>query len=135
MPRFTKFIAALAAIVILSCNKPDCQSNNPVFTTHLPDSPAYRLELAKQLHGNGDDLSYWLDGYLEADGQTFLVIGIVGDNLCAEGHMLVKDWDENIQDIQHTKGMGYIGAEFKGLKYSVSSDGTLVYESLDRIID
>lgn len=135
MNKFKKLIVALVAIVTLSCNKPDCQSNNLVFNSNLPDSPAYRLELVKQLQANNDNLSYWLDGYLETKSGTYLVVEIVGDNLCAEGHMLVKDWDKNIQDIQRTKGMGYIGAEFKGLEYSVREDGVLVYESLDRIID
>jgi hypothetical protein len=135
MNNINKIIASLAAIITLSCNKPDCQSNNPVFNSNLPDSPAYRSEMAKQLQANNDNLSYWLNGYLETKSDTYLVIEIVGDNLCAEGHMLVKNWDKDIQDIQRTKGMGYIGAEFKGLKYAISSDGTLVYKSLDRIID
>ncbi|MCR5863135.1 hypothetical protein LRS05_13820 [Flavobacterium sp. J372] len=136
MNNFTKLIYLLSLTIIASCDKPKCKNTNPVFNYNLPESKAYQKELAKQLTvSDRDNISYWLDGYIEANGQTYLVIGIVGDDICAQGHMLVTNWDNSISDIHRTKGIGYIGAEFSGLDYSITKDGRLVYKSLERILD
>lgn len=133
-PALLSFTLILATL--LSCDMPGCQNTNPVFERNSPDSKEYKQELTKQLRTNKNgNLSYRMDGYIESSDKAYLVIGIVGDSLCAEGHMLVEDWDESLKGIRRTKGMGYIGAELRGLKYSINEDGILVYNSLERIID
>lgn len=136
MTRLTIVAATALLILLTSCNQTGCQNTNPVFEQHTPDSKEYRLELAKQLTTNKDaNTTYTFNGYIENSDKTYLIVGIAGDSICAEGYMQVTDWTGTIEEIKRTKGMGYNGAELNGLEYAINNDGTLVYKSLESITD
>ena len=136
MTRQTIVAAALVHISLASCNQTGCRNTNQVFEQHTPDSKEYRHELAKELNANSDTATtYTFKGYIENNDKTYLIVGISGDSICAEGYMEVTDWSGPIQEIQRTKGTGYNGAELEGLEYSVNEDGTLIYKKLESIID
>lgn len=136
MTRLTIVAAAALLITLTSCNQTGCQNTNPVFEQHAPDSKEYRLELAKELNANKDaNTTYTFNGYIENNDKTYLIVGIAGDSICAEGYMHVTDWTGRIEEIKRTKGMGYNGAELNGLEYSINEDGTLIYKKLESITD
>jgi len=54
--RSTRFLFLL---FLVSCDRPQCNNNNPVFNDHLPTSNKYKVELADQINEIGpENLSY-----------------------------------------------------------------------------
>ncbi|WKN45936.1 hypothetical protein [Tunicatimonas pelagia] len=132
-------ILSLITAVFYSCDRPGCDTTNRIFTTFPSNSLEYKKELATQIEENGlTSLSYWFSEYVENDGQEFMKIHIQGDNICAEGFLFVKEWDEKIENIRRVEGKSYRGAELAGLKFSVENreeEVNLIYQKLERIID
>lgn len=126
-------------IITLACDRPQCTNSNPVFEDNPVTSKIYKDELLKMIVAESEsNFTYWLKGYEERDGKTYLQFNVQGGKLCAVADVLVKEWDENTAGIARTKGMSYSGAEIKGLKFTVKKDSAhteLVYQSLDAIID
>lgn len=134
-----QLLFAGALMLMLACDRPKCNNSNPVFEVNPPNSKIYKDKLLEQMDAEGkSNLTYWLKGYVERNGKTYLQFNVQGGNLCAVADVLVNEGDENTEGIARTKGMSYSGAEIKGLKFTVEKDSAhteLVYESLDHIID
>lgn len=127
-----------ASLIIVSCNRPSCENKNPIFNKYDIHAVEYKTELINQIEKNGqENLTYWLNSYVEENGQEYIIVDIQNDSLCAKGVLKVNDWN-NIEEIKRTKGKSYMGAELKGLVFSVEKDSNkieLVYKSLTQIVD
>lgn len=129
----------MALTALLACDRPQCVNSNPVFENNAPTAKIYKDELLQQINTEGkSNLTYWLKGYEERNGKTYLQFNVQARNLCAVADVLVKHWDEKTRGIKRTKGVSYSGAEIKGLEFTVEQDSAhteLIYKSLDAIID
>jgi len=136
-PLILIFISIL--ITLLSCDRPECTSTNQIFSNYSPSSPEYKKELIAQLqNADPNELSFWLDKYIEDSGREYLRFDIQGEGICAKGLMKVETWTEKMANIKRVQGRSYEGAEFKGLSFTVEKEGEeieLVYQGFDRMID
>ncbi|MCP3928685.1 MAG: hypothetical protein GY705_06245 [Bacteroidetes bacterium] len=137
--RLLIFILTSAVLFqIYSCDRPECQNTNPVFENYKLESLEYKTELIKQIEKIGkENLSYWLDHYMEKNEQEYIVVNIQNGPLCAKGVFLIKNWNK-IEGIKKSKGVGYRGAELKGFSFDIERESDkieLVYRDLERIID
>tara|TARA_B100000795_G_scaffold113745_1_gene84373 strand:+ start:43822 stop:44133 length:312 start_codon:yes stop_codon:yes gene_type:complete len=101
-------------------------------------SEEYTSELLSQIKEIGqDNLTYWFSSYEEENGNEYIMVHIQNDSLCAKGMIKVDNWGE-IEGIKRTKGKGYVGAELRGLTFTIEKDSSkteFVYKDLARIID
>ncbi len=121
----------------IACGKPECKNRNSVFNDYSFASKEYKEELIKQVQLIGiENLSYFIDSYVEKDSRTYLTVNFIGNGLCAKGVLLVKDWNK-LKDIQRTRGMSYRGAKLVGLQFDIPNDSSneLVYRDVDYVRD
>lgn len=122
----------------ISCNRPECENANAIFAEFSPETPEYKKELAIQLNSAGQKkLTYWFEEYVEIEGKEHFKVYIQGKQLCASGFLAVEDWTK-LRGIKRTKGVGYRGAELKGLEIEVKQDSTstfFVLKDIEAIID
>ena len=123
---------------IVSCDRPNCNNQNAVFETNLPESKTYKDELVKQL-ANVDQskLSYWFQKYEQQNGSEFLHFYVQGDDLCATLVLTMKNWHK-LEHVRDKKGNSYHGAQFTNLKFYIQQDSlstTFVYQTFEKVID
>lgn len=120
-----------------SCDRPNCENQNPIFDKYEMNSKEYKLELWKQINTIGqNDLRYWFDKYVEEGKKDFMVVYIQNDDLCAKGKILVRNWEE-FRGLRTTK-KGYGGAELKGLRFELEETTDhveFVFQDMDWIKD
>ena len=133
------FIVICFALLISSCDTPQCKNSNPIFDKNTPESKAYQDELIQQLKTTDNSgLIYTLENYIEKEGTAFLYVRVQNDSLCATAVVKVTDWDVKLEDIHRTKGKGYHGAELKNLQLQIVQDSLkteLLYKDIEAIID
>lgn len=131
-------LSILAMILYSSCDRPSCESDNPIFDQFDFRTLEYQAELKNQLTSrNQSDVRYWLADFTEDGESTYLTVYMQGDRLCAKGLIKIDDWHK-LENIRKTKGKGYFGAEIKGLSLAFSDDSKsplLVYQDLVKIVD
>ena len=123
----------------VSCDRPDCNNENPIFENNIPDSKIYKDELVNQLNKiDQSKLTYWLQKYDDQNGKESLYFHIQGDGLCAILNLTIyNDWNK-LENVRERKGIGRRGAEFTNLKFEIIKDSLsteFVYKTFDRIID
>lgn len=132
------YLILFLIIGLSSCDRQVCKNQDPIFDRFSYDSQEYKQELADRIDKLGmDNLNYWFDGYVQLNGNEYIVVNIQNDALCATGMIQVKDWSR-MEDIKRTKGASFKGAELKGLSFDMirNSEGIeFVYGSLDQIVD
>ena len=123
---------------LISCDRPKCKNENPIFETNEPNSKKYKDELVNQLNRiDQSELTYWLQKYDDQNGKESLYFNIQGDGLCAILHLTVNDWNK-LENVRDRKGVGRRGAEFTNLKFKIKQDSmstTFSYITYDRLID
>jgi len=128
----------ISLICLISCDRPECKNENPIFETNEPNSKKYKDELANQLERvDQSELTYWLQKYDDLNGKETLYFNIQGDGLCAILHLTINDWNK-LENIRERKGVGRRGAEFTNLKFQIKQDSfstDFVYITYDRLID
>ncbi|MFT6210112.1 MAG: hypothetical protein ACJATE_000717 [Bacteroidia bacterium] len=131
-------ILFLSGVLLISCDRPNCRSENQVFNTNESSSNEYVLELFKQLESSDrNNLTYWIKGYEKIGVDEFLNIYLQGSSLCAQTRMLVRDWS-NLKVLRKMKGKGYSGASIENLELELKeSEETwqFMYVSHSAIID
>lgn len=137
---FTFSILALGILFsVVSCDRPDCKNNNPIFDKYLPNENEYNAELAKQLSKtNKSGLTYWMDTYKEENNTKQMEVYIQGDGLCAKMVLVIDGSEKGIEGIIEKKGIGYRGAELEGLKFGIRQDNTstkFIFKEIGGIID
>lgn len=133
-----KSILFILLIAFVSCDRPKCNNENPLFENNKPESKVYKDELVKQLKDiDQTKLKYWLQKYEERDGKEFLYFNIQGEELCAIIVLTMEEWDK-LELVREKKGVSYRGAEFTNLKFETRKDSfstEFIYKTFDRIID
>lgn len=119
MPRI--FVLIAFTLFFANCDMPECKNTNPIFDRYTVDSKEYKAELVKQLHiVPADKLSYRIDEYIEKEGKIYMSIFIQGPGLCAKGLFDITN-DSSLEYYRKKKGIGYKGAELRGLQYIIDS--------------
>ncbi|MGV3508048.1 MAG: hypothetical protein ACO1N7_02070 [Sphingobacteriaceae bacterium] len=134
----TQFKACFLAVAIsfAACNNVENKSTNP-FANLSSNSKEYKDKLAQKLRSNPEDISYFVNRYLERSGNAYLDVKVKGSDFEATGLVLVNSWDK-LEGIQRTKGMGYSGAELEGLQLDIRESKTgaeFIYKDVDQIVD
>ena len=126
-------------IFIVSCERPVCNNENPIFDTYSPNEKEYKDELAKQLAKvDKAQLTYWLDTYKEDGSTKYISAHVQGEKLCAQIVLTINGSEKGIEGILRNKGKGYTGAELKNLKFNLNQDseGTeFVFQEISSIVD
>lgn len=128
------FLAIFLSYGLLSCDRPSCTNENPVFDSYGMEEEPYRKELVQVLDEEEGNVRFWLKSYQIKDGRESITVYIQNDHVCAQGMFFVEDWT-GIEGIRETKGVGYRGAELKGFNYRIDPGYTLFFSSLEYIID
>lgn len=137
-----RFLSALTLffllISIISCDRPNCTSNNQIFNDNQPNSETYKQELASELSKvNQSELTYWLKKYDQVNNQEYLHFYIQGDGLCATMVLTMNQWDK-LEKVREKKGVTFRGAQFTNLTFDIQQDSLatkFIYNSFDSIID
>jgi len=126
------------SLMFLSCKKTECDSNNPIFQKHLPNSLQYKSELSRLLKStNSSQVSFWFKEYIQMETKELIQIQVQGPNFCGIMELEVESWDK-LGQLRSVKGKGYRGSEFKNLQYEVKQDSasiTFVYKDMEKIVD
>lgn len=127
----------ICIIALTACNNVKENIPNSVFDKLSPASKEYRDELAAKLKSNSEGFHYTFKNYVENDGKKYLDIEVKGDDFKATGLVLVNSWNK-LDGIKRTKGLGYSGAELRGLKLDIQKTpygANFVYNDLEEIVD
>jgi len=118
-----KIIFVTVISLLASCDRPECKNTNPILLRYQPSEPEYKAELAKQLAAMPTaDLTFWIRKCIDTGDKTWMSINIQGNNLFAEGLLdITEDKHKRLAHYKEVKGVGYTGAELKGLHYTVDS--------------
>lgn len=123
--------------ILQSCDQPECNNTNPVFSKYQPNDIMYKNEIIEKIMGT-EGFRYTINGYEEKGDEQYLNIAIQGDSICAEVSLLLLKTDSIIDPLIKTKGMGYHHAEIKGLQFIAMRNCTstaFVYRGADKIVD
>lgn len=133
------YISLLCLILlVISCDRADCKSGNPILNNNEPASEVYKAELAKELKTNTAGLDYYLAEYHQTETFPYMIVYVQGGDVCAKAMVTIEKQDDDIAGIVKNKGDGYIGAELAGLKLAiVEQPGStqFLYNGMDYILD
>lgn len=123
------FVTSILALCLLSlnvsCDRPNCKNNNPIFDKYSPNENEYKAELVKQLaKTDASELTYWMDTYREENNTKYIEVYIQGDGFCAKIVLTINDSEKGIEHILEKKGGGYCGAQLEDLKFDIKQDST-----------
>lgn len=134
----TIYLLLCLVFIVTGCDRPKCETNNPVFKAHAPGEEIYKTELAKLLKANTADLRYYLAGFGRNRTFSHMRVSIQGGDICAMAKVTIEKHDDKIADMVKKDGNGYIGAELKGLKIAIveqPGETQFMYNGLDAIVD
>lgn len=132
-----KIMLITCIVALTACNNVKENTSNSVFQKFSPATKEYKDELATKLKSNSEGLHYTFNKFVENNGKEYLDIEVRGDDFKATGLVLVNSWNK-LDGIKRTKGLGYSGAELRGLKLDIQenpSGANLVYNDLEKIVD
>ena len=125
--------------MLISCDKPNCNSSNSIFNNNEYTTEIYQEELTNVLaKTNYEELQFWLKSYSENNGNKYINVDIQGNDICATAIIEINNIDSKIKGIVDAKGVGYRGAELENLKFTTLRDKKstrFIYTSLEAIID
>ena len=131
-------VLCIALLVLVSCDRPECNNSNSIFDTNAPNSEIYKAELAKQFKLiDTSKLRYWLQKHENDQDVESLYFYVQSEELCAVMHMSMTHWTQ-LQRLRQKQGVGRRGAEFVNLQYDIviNKDNTqFFYNRFDRMID
>lgn len=131
-------LLCISILLLVSCDRPQCNNSNPIFENNEPNSEIYKAELARQLKRiDTSNLRYWLRKYENNQDVESLYFYIQNDELCAVIHMTMTHWTK-LENLRDKQGIGRRGAEFVNLQYDIitNKDKTqFFYKDFDRLID
>lgn len=124
-------------MTVVSCGKPDCVNSNQIFNEYKSEQIEYKNEIVKLMALDNQKIEFWFDQYLKEDKGEFIKIQISTDKFCANAFVRVTNWSK-MEGIRKTQGIGYVGAELVGLKFTLERDSTdtyFLYNDIEKIID
>ncbi|MEO9871360.1 hypothetical protein [Ekhidna sp.] len=138
MKTFFVLFSIIVSTVLTSCERPECNNENLIFSNYSPESDVYKAELASQLQQvDQSKLTYWLQKYEAQDEKESLYFYVQGDDLCAILTLTMNHWDR-LENLREKKGVTYRGAEFTNLTFHMEKDSLsteFIYKTHDSIID
>ena len=115
------FIFICLAFFFVSCHRHKCNNTNPIFDQYSPNDNEYKVELIKQLKQRDPaTVHYYINRYIERNGNPFMTVVIQADGLCARGILDIKN-ENKLREYKNVKGLTYSGAEIIGLQYFIDS--------------
>ncbi|MCD6010944.1 MAG: hypothetical protein K0Q79_806 [Flavipsychrobacter sp.] len=125
-----RLLIFLSVVLLAACNskRHECTNYNPRFERYGPKSNEYKAELARQLQlRNFENIRYYIDKYEEIAGKPFMVVDIIGEELCAKGYIDIKN-PNKMQKFKNVKGISYAGAEIVDFQYKIDTvDGKILF--------
>lgn len=126
-------------LLIVSCDRPECNNTNPIFNKYSPETKIYKDELVKELKKvENSKLTYWMDSYQEINNSKFIYVHIQGDGLCAKIMLTIDSSEIGIEEMLEKKGLTYSGAELENLKFDIKKDNkstAFIFREVSGIID
>jgi hypothetical protein len=131
-------LVPLAALLVISCDRPKCRNTNPVFDRYAPETNEYKSELIKELKKvSAKKISYWIDKYSMKDSIEYMSVDIQDGTLCAKAIFNITH-SESLEQYKKVKGLSYRGAGLAGFKYHIdSTNGTynFIFDHVAWIVD
>lgn len=136
--RLFVFVLICAAVMLISCNKPDCTNNREAFNKYRPDDIEYKRELARLVDSIGKgNLRYWINSYSQQYERDFMYTHVQNESVCAIAVFDITG-TSSLQHYREVTGKGYSGAELRGVDYTVSRNDTainFVMNNVEHVID
>lgn len=109
----------------ISCDRPNCKTDNIIFKDFNPEDIEYKNELLKQIeNSNKDEIRFWLKK-IDQNNIEFYIQD--DNNLCACLSGKIKE-KSKLSKIVEDGGKGYIGSEFIGLGYhTIKEENDLIF--------
>jgi hypothetical protein len=123
------------SLFFFSCQEQTvCKNLNPVLNDTDFNSANYKKTVKEAIETLPEgSVSYYLDRYYVKDGNEYLVAEIKSkDVLCAKAEFQIKP-GVFLANIPRTKGIGYRGAELKGLQFESKQKANTVILMIDKI--
>jgi len=125
------------AVVVLAALSSCSRASKDSFSTRNPDSKEFKNELARRIKADDGKLTYSFNSFKAKGTMEFIHVDIEGVDFHVTTAVIVENWGK-LSQIRKNKGVGYSGAELKGLKLTVedTSDGAVFkYKDVKEIID
>lgn len=132
------FVFISIAILLASCDKPQCTNLNPVFDQHKPADREYRNELAVLVEAaDKDSVLFWINHYDSAYGEEFMYADVIGRDVCAVAVFDITG-NEEFENYRRVKGVSYSGAQLLAPRYRIQhtdSGAQFILDSVGMILD
>lgn len=128
-----KLIILVAGLGLTSCKN----SVDPILSKYPADSKQYKDQMAAKIQSEGTSVRYTLENYFEEQGLTYLTVHAKGSDFEGDAIVLVNDWSK-LSGIKRTKGIGYSGAELKGLTVDaldMPTGARLIFKDVHEVVD
>ncbi len=136
--RLFVLITISIAILLASCDKPQCTNHNPVFDKHKPADKEYRDELAGLVEAvDRDSILFWINDYDSTREHEYMYADVIGRNICAIAVFDVTG-NEEFENFRRVKGVSYSGAQLLAPRYRIQhtdSGAQFVLDSVGMIVD
>lgn len=134
LPIFIGIILSLAG-----CDRPECRNGNALFEKYSPSADEYKDELIRQMAiRDSSSFKFWFDSIYENDTSRDILVTIQSDSLCAQIQLSVRSSKKGIEQLLLNNGLGYRGAELKGLKFRTEKDSLsteFIFQEISKIVD
>lgn len=131
------FVFISIAILLASCDKPQCTNHIPVFDKYLPNDSTYRNELARLIEASDNDsLVFWVIGHDSINGHEYMYADVIGKNLCAVAVFDITI-GEDFENFRRVNGVSY-GGYLLAPRYRILHTGSgaqFVLDSVGIIVD
>lgn len=134
--RIRIFLFSFLVVGIISCTSVHQKNQNSVFNRYDYNSERYKSEL-KQLLKTGKHLNYYFRGYMQEEGEEYILVDVRRHKLSAHCRLLVNDWN-GLEKLRQTKGKGYVGSKLNGLDIEIENHSgklTFVCKDIRQIVD
>ncbi len=132
------FVFISIAILLASCDKPQCTNYNPVFDQYKPADVEYRNELAGLIETTDkDSVLFWINRYDSVAGHEYMYADVIGRDICAVAVFDITG-NEEFENYRRVNGVSYSGAQLLAPRYRIkhTDSGTLfVLDSVGMIVD
>lgn len=132
------FVFISIAILLASCDKPQCTNHNPIFDKYKPADKEYRIELAGLVEvADKDSVLFWINRYDSVAGHEYMYADVIGRNLCAIAIFDITG-NEEFENFRRVKGVSYSGAGLLAPRYRIQhthSGAQFVLDSVGMIVD
>ena len=132
------FVFISIAILLASCDKPQCTNHNPIFDKYKPADKEYRIELAGLVEvADKDSVLFWINRYDSVVSHEYMYADVIGRNLCAIAIFDITG-NEEFENFRRVKGVSYSGAGLLAPRYRIQhtdSGAQFVLDSVGMIVD